>query len=186
MRSLFIPVLILSSASLVACEEGPKPPLKTAYSLQSGGPGGAAAAAGTTPRGPGSGGDTRSETAGSIQIDNRILKACGNLPTARFPFDSASIQGDAANLLGALATCFISGPLAGSRLNLVGHADPRGGVAYNLALGQQRAGSVATFLAQRGLSEDRVGTLSKGAFEAAGTDEYGWALDRKVEVYLAD
>jgi len=139
-----------------------------------------------TPAQAGPRGDTGSPTAGSIQIDNRILRACGNLPTAHFPFDSASIKGDAADLLGALASCFVTGPLVGARLNLVGHADPRGGVAYNIALGQQRAGSVASFLAQRGLSETRMGTLSKGAFEAAGTDENGWSLDRKVEVYLAD
>mgnify|MGYP002260948497 CR=1 FL=1 len=59
-------------------------------------------------------------------------------------------------------------------------------VAYNIALGQQRAGSVATFLSQKGVSEQRMGTLSKGAFDATGMDENGWALDRKVEVFLAD
>ena len=134
----------------------------------------------------GKGADTASPTAGSIQIDDRILKACGDLPTARFAFDSASIAGDAADLLGALARCFVTGPLAGAKLNLVGHADPRGGVAYNIALGQQRAGSVATFLSQKGVSEQRMGTVSKGAFDATGIDDSGWAMDRKVEVFLAD
>jgi peptidoglycan-associated lipoprotein len=190
MRRFFLSALALSSVLLVACEEGPKPPLKTAVDP----PGGAKSAA-NGPSGqwmmPGANanaakGDTASPTAGSIQIDERILKACGNLPTAHFAFDSAAIAGDAATTLDALARCFVSGPLAGAKLSLVGHADPRGGVAYNIALGQQRAGSVATFLSQKGVSDSRMGTVSKGAFEATGVDENGWALDRKVEVLLAN
>jgi len=188
MRSFLVPVLVASSALLMACEEGPKPPLKTAADAQgAGGPGNGANAQWMAPGAPiGKRADTSTPTAGSIQIDDRILKACGDLPTAHFAFDSASISGDAESALGALARCFVSGPLAGARMNLVGHADPRGGVAYNLALGQQRAGSVATFLSHRGVAEQRMGTVSKGAFDATGTDEEGWSLDRKVEVFLAD
>ncbi|MFO0593053.1 MAG: OmpA family protein [Polyangiaceae bacterium] len=182
-------VLVASAALLPACEEGPKPPLKTAADAPSGAADGAAKGANSqwmNMQGRSSGADIATPTAGSIQIDQRILKACGDLPTAHFAFDSAAIAGDAASTLGALARCFVSGPLAGAKMNLVGHADPRGGVAYNIALGQQRAGSVATFLSQKGVAEQRMGTVSKGAFEATGMDENGWALDRKVEVFLAD
>lgn len=187
MRSYLVPLLVASSALLMACEEGPKPPLKTAADVQGTGPANGANAGWMMPGASiGKRADTTTPTAGSIQIDDRILKACGDLPTAHFAFDSASISGDAESALGALARCFVSGPLAGARMNLVGHADPRGGVAYNLALGQQRASSVATFLSQRGISEQRMGTVSKGAFDATGTDEEGWTLDRKVEVFLAD
>lgn len=188
MRSFYLPLLLVaSSALLVACEEGPKPPLKTAADMAGAGAGKGANAQWMAPgQAIGKGADAASPTAGSIQIDDRILKACGDLPTARFAFDSASIAGDAADLLGALARCFVTGPLAGAKLNLVGHADPRGGVAYNIALGQQRAGSVATFLSQKGVSEQRMGTVSKGAFDATGIDDSGWAMDRKVEVFLAD
>lgn len=187
MRSILVPLLLVaSSALLVACEEGPKAPLKTAADVQGAGAKGSNAQWMMPGQQIGKRADTASPTAGSIQIDDRILKACGDLPTARFAFDSASIAGDAADLLGALARCFVTGPLAGAKLNVIGHADPRGGVAYNIALGQQRAGSVATFLSQKGVSEQRMGTLSKGAFDATGIDENGWALDRKVEVFLAD
>src|SRR5262245_56089734 len=177
MRSLLIPVAILSSTLLMACEEAPKPPLKTAYSLAGDPQGIQPMNAWMMPGANGANGmngakaDIATPTAGSIQIDDRILKACGDLPIARFAFDSAAITGSAADALGALAKCFVSGPLAGARLNLVGHADPRGGVAYNIALGQQRAGSVASFLAKQGLAEARMGTVSKGAFEATGMDE---------------
>lgn len=186
MRFSLLPALVLLPALLAACEQGPKPPLKTAASGESGGLGGKTQGQWMMPSGPSVRPDTGSPTAGSIQIDQRILKACGDVKAAHFAFDSAAISGDAADTLAALARCFVTGPLAGASLRLVGHADPRGGVAYNIALGQQRAGSVATFLSERGLSEDRMGTLSKGAFDATGTDEDGWALDRKVEVYLAE
>lgn len=131
--------------------------------------------------------DTKSPTSGSIQIDDKIIKACGDIPTAHFAFDSASIGPDAQAPLDALARCFVSGPLKGSKgMRLVGHADPRGEVEYNLALGQKRAGSVGEYLNTKGLEKSRVQTLSKGAFEATGTDEEGWAHDRKVDVTLAE
>lgn len=184
MRLLLLPAVVLTSGLLMACEEGPKPPLKTAYSVS--GDQSAANGAWMTPGANAKRADTASPTAGSIRIDERILKACGDIPQAHFAFDSAAISGEAARGLAALARCFVSGPLAGAGLRLVGHADPRGGVSYNIALGQQRAGSVATFLQEKGVGEDRMGTLSRGSFDAAGTDEEGWALDRKVEVVLAD
>ena len=131
--------------------------------------------------------DTKSPTSGSIQIDDKIIKACGDIPTARFAFDSASIGPDAQGALDALARCFVSGPLKGSKgMRLVGHADSRGEVEYNLALGQKRAGSVGEYLTTKGLEKSRIQTLSKGAFEATGTDEEGWAHDRKVDVALAE
>lgn len=131
-------------------------------------------------------GDTATPTSGSVQIEDKIVQACGDLPTAHFAFDSANIQADAATALDALARCFISGPLKGRGMKLVGHADPRGETEYNLALGQQRAGSVANFLTKKGMEQAKVATSSKGEFEATGIDEAGWARDRKVEVLLAD
>jgi peptidoglycan-associated lipoprotein len=132
------------------------------------------------------GADTANESSGSIHIDDKIVKACGDLPTAHFAFDSANIEAAASDALDALARCFISGPLKGKGMKLIGHADPRGETEYNLALGQRRAGSVAGFLAKRGLEQNRMATSSKGEFEATGVDEGGWARDRKVEVLLAD
>ncbi len=128
----------------------------------------------------------KSDTDSNVQIDDKILKACGDLPTAHFAFDSAEVQADAANALDALARCFVSGPLKGKSMKLIGHADPRGETEYNLALGQKRAGGVAGFLAKKGVEQGHMLTSSKGEFEATGTDESGWARDRKVEVLLAE
>jgi peptidoglycan-associated lipoprotein len=131
--------------------------------------------------------DTATPTSGSIHIEDRILKACGNIPAAHFAFDSAAVQPDAAAALDALARCFApGGALAGHRMMLTGHTDPRGEVEYNMGLGQRRAGSVASYLAGRGLTRAQLGTTSRGEFDATGTDEAGWARDRKVEVTLAE
>ena len=125
-------------------------------------------------------------SAGSVHIDDRIMRACGDLPTAHFAFDSTTVQPDAATTLDALARCLTTGPLRGKGLMLVGHADPRGETEYNLGLGHRRAGTVADYLAGRGLDRSHLHTTSKGEFEAKGGDEHGWARDRKVEIVLND
>jgi peptidoglycan-associated lipoprotein len=130
--------------------------------------------------------DATKPSSGSIHIDSKIISACGNLPTAHFAFDSTVIEGDAAGALDALARCFVSGALKGKGMKLIGHADTRGETEYNLGLGQKRAGSVAEFLAKKGLDQGRVATSSKGEFEATGTDDAGWARDRKVDILLAE
>ena len=130
--------------------------------------------------------DTATPTSGSIHIDDKILRACGNLPAAHFAFDSSSVQPDAAATLDALARCFTTGALAGRRMLLTGHTDPRGEVEYNIALGQRRAGSVAAYLGAHGMARDHVATTSHGDLDATGTDEAGWARDRKVDVTLVE
>lgn len=177
------PALILVvSASLVAfaagCGADPQPPAQTAGDVT---PPPVAQPAAPAPKQ-----EATTPTSGSIRIDDKILKACGDLPTARFAFDSSAIEGEAANALDALARCFVEGPLKGKGLKLIGHADPRGETEYNLGLGHRRAGSVAEYLAAKGLDQGRIATSSKGEFEATGTDEEGWARDRRVDILLAE
>ncbi len=173
------------SALAVGCGSDPKPDAQSARApkpanVAAVAPSEQTAAQGTAKK------DTASPTAGSVHIEDRILKACGDIPKAQFAFDSASIEGDAATALDALARCFTSGPLAGKGMKLVGHADPRGETEYNFALGQKRAGSVEEFLAKKGLEKSRVDTSSRGELEAAGVDDQGWARDRRVDVFLAE
>jgi peptidoglycan-associated lipoprotein len=130
--------------------------------------------------------DTASPTSGSVHIDDRIVKACGDLPEAHFAFDSSSVDASAASALDALGRCFTTGALRGRGMRLIGHTDPRGEVEYNLALGQRRAGSVAGYLHGRGVDRAKISATSHGEFDATGTDEAGWARDRKVDVVLAD
>jgi peptidoglycan-associated lipoprotein len=130
--------------------------------------------------------DTVTPTSGSIHIDEKIMKICGDVPTAHFAFDSAKIQPDAGVVLDALARCFVTGPAKGRNMKVIGHADPRGEHEYNFALGQRRAGSVGAYLSTKGMDASRVQASSKGDTDATGTDEAGWARDRKVDILLAD
>ncbi len=120
-----------------------------------------------------------------VVVDDAVVKLC-DLPEARFDFDSAKLSKSAKATLDALATCFISGPAKDKNMRLVGHADPRGTDDYNMGLGQRRAGSVSSYLVKKGLPEDRMETSSRGELDASGTDDTGWAKDRRVDILLAD
>lgn len=87
-------------------------------------------------------------------------------------------------VLAQLAKCFVSGPLAGREMRLVGHADPRGASDYNMVLGGSRADTVKSFLTMKGMVADHIATTSRGELEATGADEASWAEDRRVDVLL--
>ena len=126
------------------------------------------------------------DTAATVHIDDNIRKACGiSDDDAYFAYDSANLGAGDRRVLGLIATCFERGPLKGQSLRLVGHADPRGPEDYNLALGMRRAQSVEGYLTREGLDKAKVDTSSRGALDAQGTDEAGWAKDRRVDLLSA-
>jgi peptidoglycan-associated lipoprotein len=122
---------------------------------------------------------------GTIAISDEIRTACViSDRDALFAFDSATIESVDIKPLDAVARCFATGPLAGRQMRLIGHADPRGPSEYNMALGQRRADSVEGYIDRRGVRPSRIETTSRGAMDAAGHDEVGWAHDRRVDVQL--
>lgn len=124
---------------------------------------------------------------GKIRIGPKIQELCNiDAEQANFDFDSAALSAGAKATLDALAECFTTGPAKDYGMNLVGHADPRGSEDYNFALGQRRAGSVASYLAGKGLGDDRVESSSRGELDAKGTDDASWADDRRVDILLAE
>jgi len=71
-------------------------------------------------------------------------------------------------------------------LSITGHADSRGSDSYNLSLGNKRAESAKKFLAEKGISPEKMKTLSKGEAEPLSdnaTDE-GRAKNRRTEITL--
>jgi peptidoglycan-associated lipoprotein len=126
-------------------------------------------------------------TQSQINISDEIKKACGISDVdAHFAFDSANIRDQDHKVLGQLATCFTSGPLAGREMRLVGHADQRGEPEYNMVLGGKRADNVKDFIVKKGMAEGKINTTSRGEMDSTGTDEAGWAADRRVDVVLGD
>lgn len=173
----FIAVACAFALVSLGCSADPRPAPKMAEAMN----GSAAAVNGgaTSPAASSSNGS-------SVHVDDAIVAACSDIPVAHFAFDSSSLGAQAESALDALVRCFTTGKLRGRAMRLTGLADPRGELDYNLGLGQRRAGSVARYLGEKGLERGRVQTTSRGALDATGTDEEGWARDRRVDVTLID
>ncbi len=130
---------------------------------------------------------TPPSTGDSVVIDQAVLAKCGIASTEQAPqfaFNSADLVDQGRSMLDTLAQCMLDGPLRGKRLQLVGRADPRGEDEYNMALGSSRAEAVASYLHDRGVPLEQLSLTSRGKLDARGTDEQGWALDRRVDVAL--
>ncbi|HEY2367644.1 MAG TPA: OmpA family protein, partial [Polyangiaceae bacterium] len=72
----------------------------------------------------------------------------------------------------------------GQNLVLTGRADPRGTVDYNDKLGMRRAGTIEGYFATHGVDATRLDVETRGERDATGTDEAGWAIDRRVDITL--
>ena len=132
--------------------------------------------------------DASVETAG-LHVSDAIARACG-LPKqetkASFDFDSATIGDDDKQLLSLVAKCLTEGALKSRNVSLTGRADPRGEDEYNMSLGGTRAESVRKYLHDLGVQRERLATTSRGEIDATGTDEAGWARDRRVDIDLVN
>ena len=102
----------------------------------------------------------------------------------RFDFDEATITAEADQLLRAKLPILRNSPTF--TLRLEGHADERGSIEYNLALGSRRAESVRELLTGLGISEDRLTTTSFGEERplADRSDQAAWAQNRRVEFVI--
>lgn len=170
-------VVVLGCA--VACGSEAKPP-PAAPSGQTEAPTAAA------PPAPGNDKPSDDPSKGQINISDEIKRACGITDAeAFFDYDSAHVQPEARAVLTKLAKCFSDGPLKGRKMNLVGHADPRGEEEYNMVLGGKRSDNVKKLLVSVGLPDGQASTTSRGEMDATGTDESSWAKDRRVDVVLA-
>ena len=99
-----------------------------------------------------------------------------------FDYDKADVREDQRAALSGFADYLKARPAL--RAALEGHCDERGTIEYNLALGQRRAESVATFLARAGVATERVAVASYGKERPAdtGSGEAAWARNRRVEM----
>jgi len=69
-------------------------------------------------------------------------------------------------------------------ISIEGHADERGTREYNLALGQRRAESVASYLIANGVNRNRLITKSYGEERplSLGSNDSAWSKNRRVEI----
>jgi peptidoglycan-associated lipoprotein len=102
--------------------------------------------------------------------------------TVYFMLDSSEVMPDFIPVISAHAQYLIANPV--QRITLEGHGDERGSREYNIALGEQRAKSVAGMMKVQGVSESQLEIVSYGEEKpsAYGSDEDAWEKNRRVEI----
>ena len=98
-----------------------------------------------------------------------------------FDYDISALRPDAEATLGQKVPILRANP--GVTLRVTGHADERGSLEYNLALGMRRAQSVKDYLTGFGIDASRIQIDSMGEDQPLdpGHDEAAWARNRRAE-----
>jgi len=102
--------------------------------------------------------------------------------TVYFDFDRYAIRPDQRPALDGAAGAIRVG--TETAVVIEGHADERGTIEYNLALGQRRAEAVRRSLEALGVRPGAIWTVSYGEERPAdpGHDENSWAKNRRCEI----
>ena len=104
--------------------------------------------------------------------------------TVLFDLDSASINETASKVVSNQSSWLTEHDKYAAVVE--GHCDERGTGDYNLALGAKRAEAVKSGLVERGVSADRISTISYGKTKPVDADhnEEAWAKNRRAVVVL--
>lgn len=99
-----------------------------------------------------------------------------------FDYDSSEVLPEYVPIVNAHASYLASHPDV--VVTLEGHCDERGSPEYNIALGEQRAKSVANMMRYQGVTEGQLQLVSFGEEKPAvpGSNESAWAQNRRVEI----
>lgn len=110
----------------------------------------------------------------------RDFAAIPEVRDIHFDFDKSDIRPGDARILDANAEWLKSN--ANARVLIEGHCDERGTNAYNMALGDRRARSTMNYFLSRGISADRVTTISYGEERPLCTEhnESCWSQNRRA------
>ena len=120
-----------------------------------------------------------------IREADRMARQRGWIRDAFFAFDASTLDADAQEALQQSATWLRSHPEF--RIRIEGHCDERGTEQYNLALGDRRADTAASYLATLGVDRSRIQIVSYGEerpFEE-GSNEAAWAQNRRAHLVLS-
>lgn len=101
------------------------------------------------------------------------------LQTINFPFDSSELNGEAMGRIKNNANILKQN--ASVNVQIEGHCDDRGGIQYNLGLGEKRANAIKKKLAAMGIAGSRVETISYGKEKpiALGHTESDFSQNRR-------
>lgn len=127
-----------------------------------------------------------------LSISDVLARECGITPreamnktVPTFDFDGAALAPADRDILAEVAKCMTEGALKGRNVALIGRTDARGEPEYNMGLGDSRSSAVQRYLVDLGVGKDRLRATSRGELDAMGTDEAGFANDRRVDIELS-
>lgn len=103
-----------------------------------------------------------------------------NLEDVHFELDQYTLSPSARDILSKNVETLKSNPKI--VVQIEGHADERGTVEYNLALGQKRATSVRAYLIAAGIDSQRIFTISYGKERPLDPEhnEDAWSKNRRA------
>ncbi len=115
----------------------------------------------------------------------KVLELSCKSATVNFAFDQSGLTSAAKSTLSGHGACYQSDA---GQIRIEGHADERGTVDYNLALGQRRADSVKRAIVGAGVSAGKVSTVSLGEERPVdgGHNESAWAANRRAEISASE
>lgn len=115
--------------------------------------------------------------------DSDSNKAIG-LQTVHFPFDSFRIEGQEKNILKANVDILKEKP--NLKVQIEGHCDAKGGIQYNIALGEKRANATKKYVEDLGIAGDRITVISFGKEKPIdqGMTEEAFAKNRRANFVI--
>lgn len=132
---------------------------------------------------------TREDETGNPAVETTDLGSSdtGNalgLKTVQFEYDSSTLSGNGKATLKEDAKILKNN--SNVSIQIEGHCDARGGIQYNLALGERRAASVAHYLEDRGIAKSRLSTISYGKERplVQGDTEEAYAKNRRANLVI--
>lgn len=120
---------------------------------------------------------------GHCQMNEKPAEsACSTSGTIHFDFDKYDIKSGDDSTLNDLGMCLTKDPSV--KIVIEGNCDERGSSEYNMALGNRRADAVKGYLTNKGVSADRIKTVSFGKENPVdkGHNEEAWAANRRADV----
>lgn len=108
------------------------------------------------------------------------------LVTIFFPYDSSDIVGEGREAL--KNNIRVMKENSSLKVQIEGHCDQRGGIQYNLALGERRANAVKQAMLAGGIGRDRVATISLGKEKPLdnGNNEAAWGRNRRANFSITE
>ena len=108
------------------------------------------------------------------------------LETVHYDYDSSTLGSEAKATLDKNAQ--VLKDKGSLKVQVEGHTDERGGIQYNIALGERRAKAAKSYLVDKGVSEERISTISYGKEKPldSGHDESAWGKNRRSNFRITE